>query len=535
MKILLRITLFIFCMAVVVLAFFINLHSQLSAFESTAKSKEASVNEYIEISGSFMDLMTVYGNSYLKKGGSFNHALSSYIQYDSNLNSYHMDAIAGSQFEKNTGNLTGTGAIPNYGLAKSELNLALDYSKYFSDFYKRVPEVTWIYYTSQNNFIYMYPWVASGKFSYNINLKEKEFYTYAQPQNNPARDMVWTPVYMDAAGKGLMVTLSSPVYQNDTFAGVLSLDLTTQKLGEMISSKYHSYLVDTQDSIIATSSNIHFSPKPMSFSTLSGLSQSNMDLLKKAADSAVQYVDGFYVYTHKMSNAPWRLYFVVSAWAILGLSLLFTSPILVMTLLLFLSLREADKRRKAEIKLSESLLEIQSYHELLVKSAKHDFLTNTTNRRGLAESFESLPASDGAQTPVSFIMGDIDEFKKFNDTYGHTAGDAVLVEIANIMKSSTGPRDVVCRWGGEEFVIMVLDKTYEEALSLAETIRRKIEQNVIPWADSLELRATMTFGVTEYRQNDTLQKAISKADNALYAGKQKGRNCVAGWFETQDG
>jgi GGDEF domain-containing protein len=100
-------------------------------------------------------------------------------------------------------------------------------------------------------------------------------------------------------------------------------------------------------------------------------------------------------------------------------------------------------------------MEIKSYHDLLENSAKHDFLTNTCNRRGLAESFENLITIKGTKTPISFIICDIDNFKSFNDTYGHTAGDRILVEIADIMRTNVSEKDAVCRWGGEEILLLL--------------------------------------------------------------------------------
>ncbi len=163
-------------------------------------------------------------------------------------------------------------------------------------------------------------------------------------------------------------------------------------------------------------------------------------------------------------------------------------------------------------------------------AAKHDFLTDTCNRRGLAEIYQAHAKKPGAEkAPVSFIMSDIDKFKHFNDTFGHTAGDRVLVEIARIMKESISRDDVVCRWGGEEFVIMLLDTPFDAAMRMAETIRKRIEATVIPWADSAELRATMTFGVAELAEEEEMQACITRADGAMYSGKGKGRNQVVGY------
>lgn len=165
-------------------------------------------------------------------------------------------------------------------------------------------------------------------------------------------------------------------------------------------------------------------------------------------------------------------------------------------------------------------------------ASKYDFLTATVNRRGLMEIFnKNVDRTGKTNRSVFFAIGDIDCFKQFNDTYGHAAGDKVLMELANIIKKNINKKDTVCRWGGEEFVIMLFDRTYDEALLVIENIRGKIESAVIPWDEPTELRATMTFGIAEHISGDSLEDSISKADDALYIGKREGRNMMIEYKE----
>ena len=530
MKIIQRFALLALSIAVLSLTFYINYTSQLTEFENTARSKEAVVNEYINISSNFIDMMTIYGNSYLKGNNVEDSELLSFIEYDEGQNRYSLDALKETKYEPVSGNLTGSGNIPQSDTIKNELNLALAYNEFFSSFYKSLPDVTWIYYTSENDFINLYPWTYSGDFAFSEELHSISFYSHAKPASNPLRQPVWSPVYLDEAGQGLMVTLSSPIYKEDTFMGVVSLDLTTERLGALIDSKYKSYLVDTDDSVITASQNVEFDPKEVDFSKLLGMSESATKELKQTANYSLQMVQGNYVYNVSFENSPWELYLVTPVWAFIGRAALYTLPILVICILLFLTVLEGEKHKKTQAMLSSSLEEIKSYHALLENAARHDFLTNTCNRRGLAEDFhEHVETNNESCPPIAFIMGDIDEFKHFNDTFGHTAGDRILVELANIMKENTTDQDIICRWGGEEYVIMLYNKTYEEAMSVAEKLRTKIQNNVIPWTESTMISATMTFGVAEYDYGNTMQNSISKADSALYYGKNHGRNRVVGY------
>jgi hypothetical protein len=119
-----------------------------------------------------MDLMTVYGTGYLADSPSAEPALYRYIRYDPALDSYQIDAAA-LQSEAYIGSLTGRGSIPKKGLARDEICLALDYSRFFSTFHRQMPEIAWLYYTSENKFIYMYPEIASNEFSYSDDLKKR--------------------------------------------------------------------------------------------------------------------------------------------------------------------------------------------------------------------------------------------------------------------------------------------------------------------------------------------------------------------------
>jgi len=373
----------------------------------------------------------------------------------------------------------------------------------------------------------MYPWISSNDFKFTDELKNTEFYSYVTPLKNPSRKALWTPVYLDQAGKGLMVSLSGPIYDNDTFMGVVSLDLTNAQLSEMITSKYEIYLIDDTDSIIATSVNVTFDKEVIKLNMLLNDLGSDIDKLKQAEINKIQRLGEYYIYSVNFSNAPWKMFFRVSVRSIVYQSVIYILPLLFMCILLFYTVFEIEKRQRVEKLLTNSLEELRSYHGMLENAAKFDFLTSTYNRRGLKETFDNtVDTNTATKIPVSFILGDIDHFKEFNDNYGHAAGDKVLIEIANLMKTLKREGDIVCRWGGEEFIIMLLNKTIDEATVIAEEIRREIEAIVIPWDDSQELRVTMTFGVAEYDYAESYENSISKADSALYVGKLQGRNQV---------
>lgn len=123
---------------------------------------------------------------------------------------------------------------------------------------------------------------------------------------------------------------------------------------------------------------------------------------------------------------------------------------------------------------------------------------------------------------MALIFFDIDHFKRINDTYGHEAGDSVLQELSNIVSSMIRQTDIFARFGGEEFVILVHNNDIRTGRELADKIRSQIERHsFLQWGT-----VTCSFGVTQFHPDDTAERIIKRADDAMYAAKQAGRNRV---------
>lgn len=166
-----------------------------------------------------------------------------------------------------------------------------------------------------------------------------------------------------------------------------------------------------------------------------------------------------------------------------------------------------------------------SENNQLDQFATFDPLTNLLNRRsGNAKLKLVYDKHYHDEDAFSIIMCDIDKFKLVNDTYGHDAGDFVLKEVAWILKDSVRGDDVVCRWGGEEFLVIV-NSSKSNAAVLAERIRSQIEAHTYRY-NNLELKVTLTLGVSSYHANTDITSLIKSADQKLYRGKENGRNQV---------
>lgn len=173
--------------------------------------------------------------------------------------------------------------------------------------------------------------------------------------------------------------------------------------------------------------------------------------------------------------------------------------------------------------LSQQLLEKTKVLDTMVRT---DFLTGLANRLHILEQLKREESRFNRGTPLcSIIIADIDHFKIINDTYGHDAGDSVLKAVAEIFKNNTRKQDVVARWGGEEFLFLLPETSGDSAYKVAEKIRSAIEQAHIK-EHCGKIHVTMTFGVCEFVLKLSVDGTIRMADNALYNGKMKGRNCV---------
>lgn len=168
---------------------------------------------------------------------------------------------------------------------------------------------------------------------------------------------------------------------------------------------------------------------------------------------------------------------------------------------------------------------MQNLNTELDEKANLDPLTKLYNRRFMNQKLEELLVNLSKEGNIfGLIMGDIDNFKKVNDTYGHDFGDEVLKAVAIALKKSTRDDDVVCRWGGEEFLIAI-NGNRKITIDVAERMRAAVSEIRIPAGNDV-ISVTMTFGVTESIPGFNADKLVGIADENLYKGKTSGKNKV---------
>jgi diguanylate cyclase (GGDEF)-like protein len=181
---------------------------------------------------------------------------------------------------------------------------------------------------------------------------------------------------------------------------------------------------------------------------------------------------------------------------------------------------EIKKIAMALLNMGQKVSDTQDALELLSAT---DVLTGLSNRRKI-ETCLNQKLKEGARgLPFSLIMIDIDHFKMINDTYGHEVGDYVLTDVAQLLQATIRESDILGRWGGEEFLLILPKTTHEGALRLAEELRARLAEHIF---SSYPNPVSASFGVADYRPQDTANELIKRADTALYRAKHNGRNGV---------
>ena len=174
-----------------------------------------------------------------------------------------------------------------------------------------------------------------------------------------------------------------------------------------------------------------------------------------------------------------------------------------------------------------------SLYRIVLEQSRRDGLTNLYLRHILLERMnEEINFTRRYGTSFSLVMLDLDFFKSVNDTYGHQAGDAVLREVANCLRANLHPGVTICRYGGEEFAVLVGLAPQDEVVQIAERMRKAVAALRIRVNERNVIGITASFGVAHFLPDSpTAEELIRRADIALYRAKESGRNCVREWGE----
>ncbi|MFT5452648.1 MAG: diguanylate cyclase [Urechidicola sp.] len=189
-------------------------------------------------------------------------------------------------------------------------------------------------------------------------------------------------------------------------------------------------------------------------------------------------------------------------------------------------------QQKFDGQMSDLIGEIDNLRNELEESRKEsltDALTSLANRRAFDLMLDEIVNEKSSNSPIfSVVIADIDNFKKFNDTYGHLVGDKVLQYVSKIIKACVKGKDLAARFGGEEFTLLLPDTDISGAEIVSEQLRSAIAQtNLVDKSVNEDYgKVTVSFGVAQYKPNEKPQEILERADKALYQAKENGRNRV---------
>jgi diguanylate cyclase (GGDEF)-like protein len=189
---------------------------------------------------------------------------------------------------------------------------------------------------------------------------------------------------------------------------------------------------------------------------------------------------------------------------------------------------------RARIMAGKRILELQ---QSLSFAATHDFLTDLLNRSEIVAALQrEISRSEREERAATVIMADVDHFKAINDSMGHAAGDTVLKEVAERLKSDLRPYDLAGRYGGGEFLLILPGCDLRTGVRRADEIRRLVERNAVPTGCGTK-RVTVSMGVTvtPTTRGHSLASVLEEADSALYTAKNNGRNRVEAFLQQARG
>jgi diguanylate cyclase (GGDEF)-like protein len=206
------------------------------------------------------------------------------------------------------------------------------------------------------------------------------------------------------------------------------------------------------------------------------------------------------------------------------LLMLLAAGLLLCTVVALLAWRGYRIERKHELALSARNQELESALARIAELARTDPLTGLANRRAFEEQVAlEIAKSRRSGSELTLVIADIDNFKPLNDRFGHAAGDEVLRQLAQRLKGGLREGDLLCRWGGEEFLCLLVDSSVEEAVRVLERLRLSLAQQPIQFDDTRTV-VSLTFGVAPL--DGDLSAALAAADAALYEGKRGGRDRI---------
>ncbi len=430
------------------------------------------------------------------------------------LNAYGFrgdENVFGAPYEAN---LTGIGSLDSLDFdTLQEINAAL-LLNLATPTKEDKHEFIWSYYTSSKGFMLLSPSTTIDQFNFTESVYNKPFWQVATPKFNPKKQTVISDLYDDAAGKGWMISISTPVYSGSTFKGVISLDVGIKYLEKRL----HSTLGDLKENLLLTSKN-GFIITGEEYQRTKAFDLTKFDV-EQLSPYHLMTVDDNIIYSSNLIQNKFYVFYQIPKQKFnklviknaLNEFLICTLTFIVLYLVGHLLIMLKKTRRLAQI---DGLTQIYN-RQTLEKLSIREFM-NTKRRSG----------------KISAIMIDIDHFKNLNDTHGHKVGDHGIQHVTKIVNDTIRKTDIFGRYGGEEFLLTLPNTDIQATMIVAEKLRLAVETSSFEQG----IKITISLGCSEYCASNedyddgvAFQDLCNYADKALYQAKQQGRNCVKSTF-----
>jgi len=388
---------------------------------------------------------------------------------------------------------------------QTESEIAYRILQYSKSIIAAIESDIWIYYYSVSGVLSEYPRqnfsMESDVFQEMMDLKESNY-----KKGTMSFDLITGRKKDD-----IVVHMVIPVYYREKLVGILSGNI---KPNIHKSSGINVYILDREGNLIFSNSQ----------------EKLNKDItVRLNSDEKINGIERIgknYVWISQMENYNGLLCYTLPISVVYYTA--FTDSIILMLVafILYLSQRDLNKRREVAGEREILIAQLVEARRDLEETSEQDYLTKLLNRRGFLKRAESEYSRFKRHGGVfSLILCDIDFFKKFNDNYGHECGDTVLKEVSKMFRKNIRESDLVGRWGGEEFIFLLIESRGYPAYQRAEVLRKAVEENIFKYREK-KLNITISFGVYQVNPDLSLEENINVADRALYLSKNNGRNRV---------
>jgi len=428
--------------------------------------------------------------------------------------------------------VVGVDKISSRWSVKKELDMSEVLASSYDNVIGVMPDIAYIYYVSNSGFINLFPKVSDDKYSslkniYKLNFVKKELFSKEKSGGN---ESFWSGIYKDPLGEDLLISRGAPIYEGSTLKGLITLGLKSDFFVKKIDSDLilEFFIVDEDGNALSTE-NLQNKKVSKFYDSLPKKIYDKRYKLPDMKPCDIEKIGKYYVYYEQCNSSPWRIYYVTDSMKLHSEML---KSNLVFLSLWFMSLVFLYGALKRKAVVEDSQQTIEKLQVMLRKSDKEiekDFLTGSYNRKGFTKIANlELERMKRYDIDACVMMMDIDFFKKFNDTYGHACGDFVLRSFVRVVTKNVRLSDIIGRWGGEEFLVLLPETDYKGALLAAEKVRKMVEREVF-YYHKQSLNITVTIGVSTLNVRKPLEKAVAEADAAMYRGKEDGRNRVVGF------